>query len=183
MDDQSIEYAAGDSVAYAIVRAGQHPQHGGTLCLAGDCGNCCAEIDGIAFTHVLTPARPGMRVTRHPAIGAPPLRLEPPVDPVASPSHAKSHVRRQHADVVVIGDGDYRAAPRGDAGRASRCSPATRARHRRTQARSSSPAAAGDAARPRAHEVIIATGAAELHPVCEGNMLRGIYTGAAADQL
>ena len=43
VDDQPIEYADGDSVAVAIVRAGQHPQHGGTLCLAGDCGNCCAE--------------------------------------------------------------------------------------------------------------------------------------------
>ena len=34
-----------------------------------------------------------------------------------------------------------------------------------------------------AHDVVIATGAAELHPVCEGNMLRGIYTAAAAEQL
>ncbi|HEY4610541.1 MAG TPA: glycine cleavage T C-terminal barrel domain-containing protein, partial [Ilumatobacteraceae bacterium] len=30
---------------------------------------------------------------------------------------------------------------------------------------------------------VIATGAAELHPVCEGNMLRGIYTAGAADVL
>src|SRR4029077_1437445 len=34
-----------------------------------------------------------------------------------------------------------------------------------------------------AHDVVLATGAAELHPVCEGNMLRGIYTAKAADQL
>ena len=68
VDDQPIEYADGDSVAVAIVRAGQHPQHGGTLCLAGDCGNCCAEIDGVAFTRTcLTPAQPGLRVVRHPA--------------------------------------------------------------------------------------------------------------------
>jgi len=190
VDDQSIEYAAGDSVAVAIVRAGQHPQHGGTLCLAGDCGNCCAEIDGIAFTRTcLTPARPGMRVTRHPEVGAPSLRLEPPVDPVASPSHAASHVRRQHADVVVIGDGDSgRAAATGarDAGRDVTVlagdlghdvigvypGPVVVAR-----------VGAGEMLHVHAHEVIIATGAAELHPVCEGNMLRGIYTAAAAEQL
>ena len=59
VDDQPIDYFDGDSVAVAIIRAGQHPQHGGTLCLAGDCGNCCAEIDGVAFTRTcLTPARP-----------------------------------------------------------------------------------------------------------------------------
>ena len=58
VDDEPIEYAEGDSVAMAIVRAGQHPQHGGTLCLAGDCGNCCAEIDGVAFVRTcLTKAR------------------------------------------------------------------------------------------------------------------------------
>src|SRR4051795_4579449 len=104
VDGQPIEYTAGDSVAVAIVRAGQHPQHGGTLCLAGDCGNCCAEIDGIAFTRTcLTPARPGMRVTRHPAVGAPSMRLDPPVNPVASPAHAGTHLRHAHADLVVIG--------------------------------------------------------------------------------
>jgi sarcosine oxidase subunit alpha len=34
-----------------------------------------------------------------------------------------------------------------------------------------------------AHDVVIATGAAELHPVCPGNMLRGILTEGAALQL
>jgi sarcosine oxidase subunit alpha len=34
-----------------------------------------------------------------------------------------------------------------------------------------------------AHDVVIATGAAELHPVCPGNMLRGILTAGAADLL
>ena len=124
VDDQPIEYVEGDSVAVAIVRAGQHPQHGGTLCLAGDCGNCCAEIDGVAFTRTcLTAARPGLRVTRHPAVGAPPLHLEPPINPVASPSHATATVRRERADVVVIGAGDSGTAA-ADAARAD-----GRARH------------------------------------------------------
>ena len=34
----------------------------------------------------------------------------------------------------------------------------------------------GDMLHVHAHDVVIATGASELHPVCEGNMLRGIYT-------
>ena len=41
----------------------------------------------------------------------------------------------------------------------------------------------GEMLHVHAHDVVIATGAAELHPVCEGNMLRGIYTAAAAEQL
>ena len=41
----------------------------------------------------------------------------------------------------------------------------------------------GEMLHVHAHDVVLATGAAELHPVCEGNMLRGIYTAKAADQL
>ena len=190
VDDQLIDYAAGDSVAVAIVRAGQHPQHGGTLCLAGDCGNCSAEIDGIAFTRTcLTPARPGLRVTRHPAVGGPPLRLDAPVDPVASPAHAATNLRREHADLVVIGAGNSGRAAADEARAADRevtvlagelghdvvgvyPGPLIVAR-----------LADGDMLHIHSDEVVIATGAAELHPVCDGNMLRGIYTAAAAEQL
>ena len=48
IDGQRLPYEPGDTVAVAVVRAGEHPLHGGTLCLAGDCGNCVAEVDGIA---------------------------------------------------------------------------------------------------------------------------------------
>ena len=41
----------------------------------------------------------------------------------------------------------------------------------------------GEMLHVHAHDVVLATGAAELHPVCEGNMLRGIYTAAAAELL
>jgi glycine cleavage system aminomethyltransferase T len=190
VDDQPIEYADGDSVAVAIVRAGQHPQHGGTLCLAGDCGNCCAEIDGIAFTRTcLTAARPGLRVVRHPAVGAPALRLDPPVDPVAPPNHSTTTLRRQHADLVVIGAGDSgvnaAATARGEgrdvtvlAGELGHdvvgVYPGPVVIVRQTN---------GEMLHVHAHDVVIATGAAELHPVCDGNMLRGIYTAAAVDQL
>ena len=190
VDDQPIEYADGDSVAVAVVRAGQHPQHGGTLCLAGDCGNCCAEIDGIAFTRTcLTAAQPGMRVTRHPAIGAPPLRLDPPVDPVASPNHKPTALRRQHADLVVIGAGESGTA----------AAAAARAEGREVSVLAGELGhdvvgvypgpvvivrlTTGEMLHVHAHDVVIATGASELHPVCEGNMLRGIYTASAAEQL
>jgi glycine cleavage system aminomethyltransferase T len=190
VDDQPIEYADGDSVAVAIVRAGQHPQHGGTLCLAGDCGNCCAEIDGIAFIRTcLTAAQPGLRVTRHPAVGGPPLQLAPPIDPVASPNHSATTLRRQHADLVVIGTGQSgttaaatgRAEGRdvtmlsGDLGHdvvGVYPGPVVVVR-----------LANGEMLHVHAHDVVLATGAAELHPVCDGNMLRGIYTAKAADQL
>ena len=190
VDGEPIEYVDGDSVGVAIVRAGQHPQHGGTLCLAGDCGNCCAEIDGVAFTRTcLTPATPGLRVTRHPAVGAPALRLEPPIDPVASPNFATTTLRRLRADLVVIGAGDSGAA----------AAAAARANNREITVLAGelghdvvgvypgpvvvARLANGEMLHVHAHDVVIATGAAELHPVCDGNMLRGIYTAAAAEQL
>ncbi|MEY2446396.1 MAG: hypothetical protein QOE00_2976, partial [Ilumatobacteraceae bacterium] len=190
VDDQPIEYVDGDSVAVAIVRAGQHPQHGGTLCLAGDCGNCCAEIDGVAFTRTcLTAAQPGQRVTRHPLIGAPPLHLAAPINPVASPSHTTTIVRREHADVVVIGAGDsgtLAAEAERSLGRTVTVlagelghdvvgvypGPVVIVRR-----------ANGEMLHLHAHDVVIATGAAELHPVCDGNMLRGIFTARAAASL
>ena len=64
---------AGDTVALAALRAGEHPGHGGTLCLAGDCGSCVAEVDGVAWVRTCqTPARPGTVVRRHPDGGPPP---------------------------------------------------------------------------------------------------------------
>src|SRR3954468_21117974 len=190
VDGQPIEYIAGDSVAVAIVRAGQHPQHGGTLCLAGDCGNCCAEIDGIAFTRTcLTPARPGMRVTRHPAVGGPPLRMDPPVAPVASPAHSTTNLRRERADLVVIGAGDSgRSAA--DAARSDGRDVTILAGDLGHDVVGVYPGplvvvrlATGDMLHIHAHDVVIATGAAELHPVCEGNMLRAFYAAGAADAL
>ncbi len=41
----------------------------------------------------------------------------------------------------------------------------------------------GEMLHVHAHDVVIATGAAELHPVCDGNMLRGIFTTGAAERL
>ena len=190
VDEQPIEYAEGDSVAVAIVRADQHPQHGGALCLAGDCGNCCAEIDGVAFTRTcLTAARPGLRVNRHPAVGAPPLHPDPPVNPVASPNHVASTVQRERADVVVIGAGESGTAA-ASAARAEGRAVTVLAGELGHDVVGVYPGplvivrlADGDMLHVHAHDVVIATGAAELHPVCDGNMLRGIFTAGAAEKL
>ena len=40
VDGRPVPFEAGDSVAMAILRGGEVPGRGGTLCLAGDCGNC-----------------------------------------------------------------------------------------------------------------------------------------------
>ena len=189
LDDQPIDFVDGDSVAIAVVRAGQHPQHGGSLCLTGDCGNCSAEIDGVAFTRTcLTQARPGFRVRRHPAVGGPPLKLDAPANPTVSPSQPSIEVRRRHADVVVVGAGTsgtaeaarLRAGGRDvlvlDGGRGDDVvgvypGPVVIVR------------TADHMVHVHAHEVVLATGAAEVHPVCEGNLLRGILLAGAAEQL
>ncbi|MCU1361227.1 MAG: hypothetical protein JWN99_2516 [Ilumatobacteraceae bacterium] len=192
LDDRPVEYVDGDSVADAIVRVGQHPQHGGTLCLAGDCGNCSADVDGVPFTRTcLTAARPGLAVRRHPAIGNPAVRIE--AARVDASGHADVHVERLDADVVVVGAGASGTAAADEARAAGRDvlvldqstghevvgvypGPLVVVR---------TGAARGRAGmlHVHAHEVVIATGTSELHPVCNGNMLRGLFTTDAAAHL
>jgi glycine cleavage system T protein len=182
MDGQRLPYEPGDSVAVAVLRAGDHPLHGGTLCLAGDCGNCVAEVDGIAYVRTcLQPASPDLAVRRHPAVGAPPWHA-----PDEHPRHVT--VRHAEADVVVVGGGRSGRAAAGEA---------------ETDGRTATRLNSGDgtevvaiyagptviARTPegmlhiRASEVVVATGAAELQPVCAGNWLMGLVTARAAQQL
>lgn len=182
MDGQRLPYEPGDSVAVAVVRAGEHPLHGGTLCLAGDCGNCVAEVEGIAWVRTcLTPARADLEVRRHPPAGPPPWR--PPGE------HARHvSVHRREADLAVIGGGE--------SGRAA-------AAEGRAQGRAITLLDAADGSEVvavyagptviartpegmlhlRAGEVVVATGAAEIQPVCAGNRLTGLLTAKAAQQL
>ncbi|MGZ8564222.1 MAG: 2Fe-2S iron-sulfur cluster-binding protein, partial [Candidatus Limnocylindria bacterium] len=182
MDGQRLPYEPGDTVAVAVVRAGEHPLHGGTLCLAGDCGNCVAEVDGIAWVRTcLTPARADLEVRRHPPVGPPPWR--PPEE------HARHvAVRHEDVDVVVVGGGRSGRAAAGEA---------------ETEGRKTTRLNSGDgtevvaiyagptviARTPegmlhiRAEEVVVATGAAEIQPVCDGNRLEGLVTSRAAQQL
>ena len=188
-DDQPVDYVDGDSVAVAVLRSGAHPQHGGSLCLTGDCGSCSADVDGVPFTRTcLTPARPGSRVRRHPAVGGPPLHLDPPKNPVQSPVHVGVEVHRRHVDVAIIGAG------RSGTAEAERLRSAGREVFVLDSGNGHDvmgvyPGPLVVVRTPQhmlhvhAHEVVIATGAAEVHPVCEGNMLRGILLSGAADLL
>src|SRR5688572_1708199 len=109
VDGRPIEVRDGDSIAVAIVRAGEPPARGGTLCLAGDCGNCLAVVDDIAYSRTCqVPARAGTVVVRHPADGNPPL---PGVDGgnLVAPAHGRDvEVQRRFVERVVVGrlDGD-----------------------------------------------------------------------------
>ena len=88
-----VAFEAGDSVAIAILRGGEVPGRGGTLCLAGDCGNCLAEVDGTAYVRTCqTAARPGLRVARHPAGAMPPLPVvaATDLDGDAAPGHGRA---------------------------------------------------------------------------------------------
>ena len=79
VDGRPLPFQPGDSVALALIRARVWPGRGGTLCLAGDCGNCLGIVDGVAYVRTCqVRARPGLVVERHPHDGLPPLPVERP---------------------------------------------------------------------------------------------------------
>jgi len=177
VDGRPIAATVGDSIAVAMLRAGEWPGRGGTLCLAGDCGNCLATVDGIAYVRTCQVAAvPGTIVERHPITGNPPL-------PAGEAWH-EIPVERRHTGVVVIGGGasgrvaaaEHRDALVLDAGDGQEVvavypGPTVIARtptgmlHVETD------------------EIVVATGAAEIQPVCPGSELRGIMTTRAAERL
>ena len=187
VDGHPLPYEPGDSIAIAILRSGQHPAHGGCLCLAGDCGACVAQVNGIAWVRTCqTAARPGTVVERHPAVGAPSLFGSPPPSSRRAEDLAVEH---RHVDVAVIGsrsnagvaevarltaDGQTLAtldAQDGNEVVAIYGGPKVIAR------------TPTGMAHIHADQVVIATGAAELQPVCPGNQSRGLYTVKAAETL
>ncbi len=163
VDGREIEAHEGDSVAVAIVRAGEPPARGGTLCFAGDCGNCLGVVDGVAYVRTCqVAARDGLVVERHPADGNPPLPLDagrPDVD-----------VGRSFVERVVVGAGGLDAA-NGDEVVGIFSGPTVIVR---------TPTAM---LHVEAEEVVVATGAAELQPVVPGNHLDGLLTPRAAQRL
>jgi glycine cleavage system T protein len=181
LDGSALGFEPGDTVAVAVVRAAQHPGHGGTLCLAGDCGNCVAEVEGIAYVRTcLTPAADGMAVTRHPTDDPPRWHAEP--------RETEVPVAHDETDVAVIGGGDAgRAAataeeqagrrvlvldgPAGDEVVAVYAGPTVIVRRH------------GAMVHIRATEVVVATGTAETQPVGPGSRLIGLLTSRAAQQL
>jgi glycine cleavage system aminomethyltransferase T len=189
VDDRPVPFEPGDPVAVAILRTGEHPAHGGTLCLAGDCGNCLAQVDGVAYVRTCqTLATPGLVVRRHPATGMPPLPVVARPDLTAPAATREIDLRRVHADVAVIGGGSSGRAAAAEAERAGKSV-------RVMDARLGDEVVAIYAGpmivvrtehgmlHVHPHEIVVATGAAEIHPVCPGNQLAGIVTARAAERL
>ena len=189
VDGRPVAFEAGDSVALAILRGGEVPAGGGTLCLAGDCGNCLAEVDGVAYVRTCqTAARSGLRVERHPDGAMPALPVVAATDLTATALPAAVELHHLEVDVAVIGGGPSGLAAAAEAERAGRSVRVLDAH-------------AGDEvvaiyAGPlivvrteygmlhvHPHEIVVATGAAEIHPVCPGNRLAGIVTARAAEAL
>ncbi|MGQ0849128.1 MAG: 2Fe-2S iron-sulfur cluster-binding protein [Actinomycetota bacterium] len=176
---RQVSFEQGDSVLVAVLRAGQHPTGGGCLCLAGDCPHCLATVDGVSYVRTCqTRAGTGMEVSRQAA--QPELPSTGRVPEVTPES--------RFCDVVVIGQGESGVAAAALA---------------RQEGRSVITFEANDGeevvgiyagplvvARTRARivqvqcdEVVVATGAAEIQPVCPGAGLAGIVTARAAAAL
>ena len=174
---------ATDSVLVHALRRGESLVSGGTLCCAGDCPNCLATVDGVAYVRTCqTPHRDGIRVEPHPAHGQLPA-LESRGD------RAPAAARTIHCDVVVIGQG-----PAGrDAAEAARAA----GQHVVTIDSRDGQDAIGIYPGPLVvartddgmlnlyprGEIIVATGAAEILPVVPGNDLCGLVTARAANAL
>jgi len=189
VDGRPIGFHPGDSVAMAILRAGGSPAAGGTLCLAGDCGNCLAQVDGITYVRTCqVSARPGLSVVRHPRASVPPLPMVAWEDLTASPASREVDVRRIDVDVAVIGGGASGQDALASAESAGRTVvlldsvagnevvavyPGPMIIVRTTTGM----------LQVHAREIVVATGAMELHPVCPGNRLAGIVTAKAAERL
>ncbi|MFL5725246.1 MAG: 2Fe-2S iron-sulfur cluster-binding protein [Chloroflexota bacterium] len=175
VDGEPIAFEPGDSVAIAIVRSGGWPSAGGTLCLAGDCGNCLVEAAGVAYVRSCQVAsRDGLEVRRHPAHGKPIL-------PDADEPAPEVAVVRKHIRKVVVGGGDAGDAAveaelrldssDGDEVVAIYPGPAVVAR------------TSAGMLHAYAGEVLVATGTVEIHPVVPGNRLAGLLTRRAHERL
>jgi glycine cleavage system aminomethyltransferase T len=181
-DGQPVEFMAGDSALIALLRAGIHPTGGGCLCLGGDCPHCLATVDGVSYVRTCqTPARPGMVVDSHPDDGYPLLRFE-------TNHSAEVSARNLHCDLVVIGQGESGKAAATEAKQAGKRVVTLDA----TEGHEAVGIYTGPLVIARtnegmwhvhAHEVVVATGAAEIQPVAPGNDLAGIVTARAATKL
>jgi glycine cleavage system aminomethyltransferase T len=182
VDGQPTDFAEGDSVAIAIVRSGGWPSAGGTLCLAGDCGNCLVEVDGVAYVRSCqVAATAGLEVRRHPVEGKPVL-------PGTAEPGVEIAVRRDRVDVVVIGSGEAGRRAASEAQSAGR-SVALLDAADGIEVAAVYPDPAVVAREPdgmlhvTADDVVVATGTVEIQPVAPGNRLAGLLTKRAAERL
>ncbi len=158
---------------------------GGTLCLAGDCQNCLATVDGVAYVRMCQTLN-----TTGGHVGCAPQFTPEPLPPLESRGDRDSiGTRTIHCDVVVIGQGP--------AGRAEADAARSRGLHVVTIDSADGEEAIGIYPGPLVvartpagmlqlyprEEIVVATGAAEIQPVAPGNHLRGLVTSRAADAL
>ena len=189
VDGQPVPFAAGDTVAIAILRTGTTPAGPGTLCLTGDCGNCLAQVDGIAYVRTCQQrALPGLAVERHPSNGLPPLPAVTGPDLTASPFGPDIEVLRAHVDVAVIGGGE--------SGREAAATAEKAGKRVLVLDAEDGDEVVGIYPGPMLvvrtptlmlhvypAEIVVATGAAEIHPVVPGTDLEGVVTGRAAQRM
>ncbi len=189
VDGHPIAFKPDDSVAIAILRAGKSPAQGGTLCLAGDCGNCLVEADGVAYVRSCqVRARPGLTVRRHPRDLMPPLPSVTDPDVTRMPATRDTAVERAEVDVVVVGGGTSGKRAQAAARKAGRSVLLLDAADgQEVVAVYAGPTVVARTTTGMLHvrsaEVVVATGAAEIHPVCAGNQLDGLLTARAAERL
>lgn len=153
------------------------------MCLAGDCPHCLATVDGVSYVRSCqVAARPGMMIERHPADGDPLLPLDARPGPTIT-------ARNLHCDVVVVGQGESGKAAVAEARSAGkRVITLDAADGQEVIGIYYSPLVVARTGKGMLHvhaceEVVVATGAAEIHPVAPGNRLAGIVTARAATQL
>ncbi len=104
---REIPVAPGATIAAALTAAGElalkNSRQGdcrGVFCGMGVCQECLVAVDGEpARRACMTPARPGMRVQRSPALP----RMDQSPSPEEAPSPQPEHER--HCDLLVIGGG------------------------------------------------------------------------------
>lgn len=183
-DGREVPFEPGDSLLSALLKAGIHPTGGGCLCLGGDCSHCLATVDGVAYTRTCAkPAQAGARVERQHLHGqAPPL-------PERTPTAGFAPSENLHCDVVVIGQGPAGRAE-AEAARARGLEVVTLDSAQGEEAVGVYPGPVVLARTPRGtlrvwprHEIVVATGAAELQPVAPGTHLQGLLTARAAQAL
>lgn len=179
-DERPIAIEPGDSILTSLVRSGIHPTDGGCLCLGGDCPHCLATVDGVAYVRTCqVAAKPGMTIVPHPPTGEPPLSFEPQ-------TQATTAVRHERVEVVVIGGGESgQRAAAAHAGRSVAILDSRAGADVIGIYDGPMVVARTDEGMRQVHcdEVVVATGAAELQPVCPGSGLAGIFTKRAAEEL
>ena len=130
----------------------------------------------------------GLAVVRHPDGANPPLPVVQQSDVTRTPLGPEIEVERREVEVAVIGGGSSGLAAAAQARAAGRDVLVLEAADgNEVMAIYAGPTIVARTPHGmlhvHAHEVIVATGAAEVHPVCPGNDLAGLLTARAAERL